>query len=160
MDHVIAGCGHVVPGLPEAAPSPSEPALAPLRLILEPGGMCFELSRPEMVLGRHSSADVRLPLPDVSRRHCRFVWLQGSWWVYDLDSMNGLYVNGLRVREAALHEGDVIGIGGFSLKVQMASSAEPGVIPAVKEHVEFDLQRIRETMRNSPHELWSQRRAA
>src|SRR5689334_11928171 len=51
----------------------------PLRLILLPSGMIVDLTEAEVIVGRHSDADVRLPLPDVSRRHCRFVWCDGAW---------------------------------------------------------------------------------
>jgi pSer/pThr/pTyr-binding forkhead associated (FHA) protein len=160
MDDALAGCGHAVPELPDTLPPATETAFAPLRLVLQPGGMSFELARSDMVLGRHSGADVRLPLPDVSRRHCRFVCLHGIWRIYDLDSMNGLFVNGQRVRDAVLHDGDVIGIGGFSLKVEINRAAEAPVDPAVAPKSDPDLQRIRETLRQSPHELWMQRRAS
>jgi pSer/pThr/pTyr-binding forkhead associated (FHA) protein len=76
-----------------------------------------------MILGRHSRADVRLPLPDVSRRHCRFVWADGAWQVIDLQSLNGVYVNDQRVTQATLHAGDTVRIGGFSFVVAPAAVA-------------------------------------
>ncbi len=96
-----------------------EPAFIPLRLVLQPSGYGVDLTRPEMVLGRHSEADIRLPLPDVSRRHCRFVFDCGQWRVFDLGSLNGILVNGKRVGSADLHEGDVIAIGGFTFSASM-----------------------------------------
>ena len=93
-------------------------AFPSLRLVLQTSGYVVELTRPDMVLGRHSGCDVRLPLPDVSRHHCRFTYKDGSWFVSDLQSMNGVYVNGARVTEAALKERDSIGIGGFKFEVQ------------------------------------------
>src|SRR5258707_482200 len=72
----------------------------PLRLVLQPSGLQIELTGPEMLLGRHSSADIRLPLPDVSRRHCRFVFLDGRWQVFDLNSLNGVFVNDQPVAQA------------------------------------------------------------
>ena len=72
-----------------------------------------------MVLGRHSEADVRLPLPDVSRRHCRFVFSAGHWRVIDLGSLNGIYVNGEPVQQAELHHSDTLRIGGFVFEVDL-----------------------------------------
>src|SRR5262249_23881460 len=72
-----------------------------------------------LVFGRHSSADVRLPLPDVSRRHCRFDFGDGRWQVIDLDSLNGVFVNGAPVRQAELHDRDVLRIGGFVFDVDL-----------------------------------------
>jgi pSer/pThr/pTyr-binding forkhead associated (FHA) protein len=96
----------------------AEPATVPLRLMLQPSGPALELTRSGMVLGRHTEADVRLPLPDVSRRHCRFDYVDNAWHVQDLDSLNGVYVNGQRVPRATLNEADTVGIGGFVFAVQ------------------------------------------
>lgn len=91
----------------------------PLRLILQPSGAAVEFTQPDILLGRHSQADVRLPLPDVSRRHCRFFFGQGVWQVLDLNSLNGVFVNGEPVRQATLRQGDLIRIGGFIFAVDV-----------------------------------------
>ncbi len=91
----------------------------PLRLHMEPGNMCVELAQPEVLLGRHSTADVRVPLPDVSRRHCRFRFSDGNWEVVDLDSLNGVYVNDERLRESVLQRGDTIRIAGMTFLVDL-----------------------------------------
>lgn len=103
----------------------AEPAeWVPLRLRLQPGGQSVELPSQNVLIGRHTDADVRLPLPDVSRRHCRCFWADGLWQIVDLNSLNGIYVNGQRVQQADLHHGDVIGIGGFAFEVDL-SAADP-----------------------------------
>jgi pSer/pThr/pTyr-binding forkhead associated (FHA) protein len=115
------------------------PAFVPLRLVLQPSGLAVELTRPDMLMGRHSGADIRLPLPDVSRRHCRFVYSKGIWQVFDLESLNGVFVNGQRVEQAELHDQDVVGIGGFHFKVELASrgvdasDSTEGVIQRIAE---------------------------
>jgi predicted component of type VI protein secretion system len=101
---------------------PPAPTFVGLRLILHPGGQVFECGRPDLVIGRHSGADVRLPLPDVSRRHCRLVCADGTWQVIDLNSLNGVYVNGEKVRQATLHHHDLLRVGGFVMEV----SLQPG----------------------------------
>jgi pSer/pThr/pTyr-binding forkhead associated (FHA) protein len=109
----------------ETAPtSELPPDFVPLRLVLQPSGMAVELTRPSMVLGRHSEADVRLPLPDVSRRHCRF-FFEGQWRVQDLNSLNGTFVNDEPIREVALQQGDEIRIGGFTFLVEIDSATAP-----------------------------------
>src|SRR5438105_2162702 len=94
------------PHWPRTLPLETENAIPPMRLVLQPSGWSIDLTKNETVLGRHTSADVRLPLPDVSRRHCRFLCSDGIWQVYDLDSLNGIYLNGEKVREGILHHGD------------------------------------------------------
>jgi pSer/pThr/pTyr-binding forkhead associated (FHA) protein len=90
-----------------------------------------DVTRSGAVLGRHSGADVRLPLPDVSRRHCQFVCDDGRWLVIDLDSLNGVTVNGELVRQAELHDRDVMQIGGFVFDIELPAAIslplpEPG----------------------------------
>ena len=107
---------------PEADQSPS---FVPLRLLLHPGGLCVEITKANMLVGRHSGADVRLSLPDVSRRHCRFLCVEGCWQVVDLNSLNGVYVNDEAVLQAALHQGDLVRIGGFTFAVDLCPPPAP-----------------------------------
>ncbi len=45
------------------------------------------------VLGRGEDVDVRLPESKVSREHARIRWLDGQFWIEDLDSSNGTFVD-------------------------------------------------------------------
>ncbi len=102
------------------------PDFVPLRLVLQPGGTLIEVVRPDVLVGRHSEADVRLPLPDVSRRHCRLQWVEGCWQVFDQNSLNGVYVNEEAVLQAPLHAGDLLRVGGFTFAVDLAGpTSEP-----------------------------------
>ena len=138
------------PHLPATPDTFSAPPTA-LKLVLEHSGMTVELRRPDMVLGRHSSADVRLPLPDVSRRHCRFAYQSNDWQVVDLQSLNGVYVNGERVEQAVLHDGDSLGIGGFHFKVEIIQAPQPSVGSA-SDSVEKSgvIQNIANTLSSRP----------
>jgi pSer/pThr/pTyr-binding forkhead associated (FHA) protein len=107
-------------------PGPA-PGFVPLRLVLQPGGQTLDCTRADLIIGRHSSADVRLPLPDVSRRHCRLICTDGSWQVVDLNSLNGVFVNGERVRQASLRHHDMLRVGGFLLEV-ILQPGEPTVV--------------------------------
>lgn len=111
------------PNAREAGPAPD---CVPLRLVLQPGGAVIEVARPEALVGRHSTADVRLPLPDVSRRHCRLQWVEGCWQVLDLNSLNGVYLNDEAVLQSPLHQGDLLRVGGFTFAVDLSGpAAEP-----------------------------------
>jgi pSer/pThr/pTyr-binding forkhead associated (FHA) protein len=105
------------------ATEPPPPDFVPLRLILEQTGAMVELHRVDNLIGRHSEADVRLPLPDVSRRHCRFLWKDAQWQVLDLHSLNGIFVNDQAVQHATLQQGDRVRIGGFTFIVDLRSAA-------------------------------------
>jgi pSer/pThr/pTyr-binding forkhead associated (FHA) protein len=115
----------------------TEADFAPLRLVLQPTGAVLEVHRPDVVVGRHSAADVRLPLPDISRRHCRFFRAEGRWEVVDLDSLNGVWVNDVAVEHVVLNHGDRIRLGGFTFVVDLSrpagadDSATDGVLRSI-----------------------------
>jgi pSer/pThr/pTyr-binding forkhead associated (FHA) protein len=101
----------------------AQAAVPPLRLVLQPTGFAVDIEHSDVILGRHSSAEVRIPLPDISRHHCRFVFTSGTWQVLDLDSLNGVFVNGKRVSESTLRDRDMLGIGGFQFLVLTTPAA-------------------------------------
>ena len=110
--------------------------IAPLRLVLQPTGAVVAVTRPDVVVGRHSLADIHLPLPDVSRRHCRMVHANGRWEVIDLKSLNGITVNDRTVERAVLNHGDLLRIGGFTFMVDLSRPAvvvgpEDGVLRSI-----------------------------
>jgi pSer/pThr/pTyr-binding forkhead associated (FHA) protein len=118
------------PGPPDALGDEAPANFVPLRLVLQPTGAAINLTRPDVLAGRHSEADIRLPLPDVSRRHCRFVWVEECWQVIDLNSLNGVFVNDEQVLQAPLQQGDRVRIGGFTFIVDLpvpgdAEAGEP-----------------------------------
>ncbi|MGI8537550.1 MAG: FhaA domain-containing protein [Mycobacteriales bacterium] len=73
------------------------------------------LSRPVTVVGRGADADLRLPDTGVSRAHAELRLDGDRVHVMDLQSTNGTLVNGRRVREAELHDGDRLDIGATAL---------------------------------------------
>ena len=108
--------GH--PARPLFGPHVPMPAgFAPLVLRLDAEGLVIELACPDALLGRHSNSDFRLAFPEISRRHCRIVFENGAWHVYDLKSLNGIFVNGERVNESILYTGDRLWIGCVKMRV-------------------------------------------
>jgi pSer/pThr/pTyr-binding forkhead associated (FHA) protein len=73
------------------------------------------LRGPVTHVGRGFSADVRLDDHSVSRRHAVIVAHPHGTRVLDDRSANGTFVNGRRVREAALHDRDTIQLGAVAL---------------------------------------------
>lgn len=69
------------------------------------------LQRPVILIGRHSECDVRLDLPQISRRHCCIALAYDRLMIRDLGSHNGVWVNGERVDEARLLHGDEVALG-------------------------------------------------
>jgi pSer/pThr/pTyr-binding forkhead associated (FHA) protein len=124
-----------------------------------PSGLCIELTRPNMLVGRHSEADVRLALPDVSRRHCRFLFQHGHWKVIDLCSMNGVFVNGERMQEATLYDGDQVRLGSFLFAVRMETQIR-SIPPHSLEDPRDMLQRIGEALPKTSSESDMEKRKA
>lgn len=75
----------------------------------------FPLGVREIVVGRQPDCDIVLNKNVVSRRHARIYPAKSSWAVADLKSSHGTYVNGERIDERVLAEGDAIRIGEFEL---------------------------------------------
>ncbi len=109
---------------PHLRPGDLVESVAPLRLLVLPQGRVVELGKPAVLVGRHTDADLRLAYPEVSRRHCRLVFEDGLWHVHDLDSLNGIFVNGERMHAATLYEGDRIRLGEVTLLVTAAPAPE------------------------------------
>src|SRR5919201_1347148 len=66
---------------------------------------------PDTTIGR-DPCDVLLADPEVSRRHAALMEVDGAPAIEDLDSMNGTWVNGERIREpTVLKEGDSVQLG-------------------------------------------------
>ena len=74
-------------------------------------GVIYELGCDEVLIGRHASADIRLPDMSVSRYHAILTVAEGVWTIRDIGSKSGVYVNGNLIRETALHENDEIKLG-------------------------------------------------
>lgn len=71
----------------------------------------FSITRDMTVIGRREDCDLRIPLGEVSRKHCRVIRDSDTLRIEDLGSSNGTYVNGQRVQEALLTPGDSLQVG-------------------------------------------------
>ncbi len=65
----------------------------------------------ELTIGRSPSCDIAIREETVSRRHAVLRFRDGSWSVQDLDSKNGVTVNGRPVGRSAVGPGDLLGLG-------------------------------------------------
>ncbi len=81
----------------------------------------------EVSIGRSSLNDLVISQKQVSSFHAKFVFQSdGSLWIYDLDSTNGVFVNGARVsRKARVMPGDSIKLGSYSLDWEKEILASP-----------------------------------
>jgi len=71
-----------------------------------------ELTKDALVFGREGDCHVVIDANDVSRRHMSVTWTGDEYAIADLDSRNGILLNGVRVHRASLRDGDLVQLGG------------------------------------------------
>ena len=76
-----------------------------------PSPNLIPLLRDVMTLGRRASCDICLPFPNISGLHCEMSFRDGYWSIRDLNSTNGIKVNGVRHQQRTLKPGDDVTIG-------------------------------------------------
>ena len=86
------------------------------RALLILNGKSLVIDRPRAVVGRSPRCDYVLEDPNVSRRHFELQLRGGDWYLVDLESTNGVIVNGRRVTSSRLTPGDEIVVGTSSLR--------------------------------------------
>lgn len=79
------------------------------------GKRAVSLERPITTIGRKSDNHIIVKNQHVSRYHCQIRNLKGRYALIDLESTVGTSINGKKVRQAFLKEGDVISVGGIPL---------------------------------------------
>jgi hypothetical protein len=103
----------------------SETAVRRAPLSLDINGTRHPLEPPGVVIGRGTTADLRIDDPGVSRRHAEIRVQPGDdavvVSVVDLGSTNGTLVNGQRVQHAILTDGARIQIGGTTIVVHLSA---------------------------------------
>lgn len=100
-----------------AAPGPLPGAR--VRHWIEINGTRHQISRPTLVLGRSTDADVRIDDPGVSRRHCEIRTGTPST-IQDLGSTNGIVVDGQHTTRATLRDGSRIVVGNTTIIYRQA----------------------------------------
>src|SRR5665213_3139600 len=92
----------------------SAPTLTPQGQLA--GKPAMPLSRPFTLIGSRNRAHLHLISSSVSRNHCCIIVTDNGLYLRDLASRTGAIVNGRRVKESDLRDGDVIQVGSFKFK--------------------------------------------
>src|SRR5438132_1456538 len=88
------------------------------------------LAHEEYGLGRGESNAIRLTDRNISRTHAILKKNGVGWFLKDLQSYNGTFVNGVRVvGEQAAHSGDLVQIGDYRLELLDDAVALPAAAP-------------------------------
>jgi S1-C subfamily serine protease/pSer/pThr/pTyr-binding forkhead associated (FHA) protein len=85
-------------------------------------GRSVEIDADRFTVGRAEDNDLRLPDPEkrVSRHHAEIVHRDGDWFIRDLDSSNGVWIDGRRIeQETLLRDGQSVRVGGQRFTVRL-----------------------------------------
>jgi len=88
-------------------------------------GPVISLTRPIFLVGRHPECDIRIDLPQISRRHCCLAMAQDQIIIRDLGSRHGVWLNGRQIQESRLRPGDEIAIGHLLYRLEQPQ-VQPG----------------------------------
>ena len=80
-----------------------------------------ELRVPRLHIGRHAHNTIVLPDPHVSGVHAVLQHTDSGWWIEDLGSTNGTWINDRRVQSSLLLPEDVLRIGGCTLRLLLSA---------------------------------------
>lgn len=79
-------------------------------------GIIYEFKKGKVVVGR-KDADLVIKDPKVSKKHLSVeIWSKDIAYIQDLSSLNGTYLNGVKITKTRLKNGDIIDIGDSRLR--------------------------------------------
>lgn len=84
----------------------------------------LEIKQTEVILGRDPNNKIFIPNETVSAQHARLYFSEQHWWINDLNSTNGTYLNNELIdRPCVLTDNDVIMIGQAKFAIQIITAA-------------------------------------
>ena len=116
------------------------PKIEPCYLVLvngKPGEDTFRVDKPDVSIGRDGTCEIRLDDWLASKKHARLNIIGNNYVLTDLGSLAGTKVNGVRVKEKLLANGDIIEVGFTKLRFQVkvdkpASAVKPPTGPSIE----------------------------
>jgi predicted component of type VI protein secretion system len=116
----------------------------PAQLVALDEGPSILLDKPILLIGRHPECDIQIDSRKISRRHCCIAQVADYLVIRDLGSTNGIRINGARLQEGRLAEGDEVLIGASRYRVSwdeveaVPRTADPkeSVNPAEDDYLE------------------------
>ena len=77
----------------------------------------IKIDQDEIIIGRDSENEVQIDNVAVSREHAKIIKDSNSYYIQDLNSTNGTFVNGKKINKKFLKKDDEISIGKHSLQI-------------------------------------------
>ena len=109
--------GHVAPAAPAAPPMPPQMGSAGPTLFLIYNGQRYPVTKDQFIIGRGSKTS-DLPIKDgnISRKHAAVIRRNGTFYIKDLGSTNGIDYKGMRIDNKRIDEGDVFHLCDYELR--------------------------------------------
>ena len=146
--------------------------MAKMALILKSGGVgsaknIYYLEKTSYTVGRDAECDIFLNDIFISRNHAALDLIKGKWYVQDLNSKNGTFLNGERIASSPVlvSKGDILGFGGkvefvFEHEIANMLSTQVSAAPVSPYGIEINedtqdvrIDKIRITPKLSPKEF-------
>ncbi|QDV48953.1 FHA domain-containing serine/threonine-protein kinase [Gimesia fumaroli] len=86
--------------------------IQPIEIISIDDKQRFPITRQRVVLGRNADCDIQFNQPGISGEHCAFHFENTGWVVSDLNSKNGIEVDGRRIQEQIIFPGNTLTLAG------------------------------------------------
>jgi adenylate cyclase len=109
------------------------------QLVPHGGGDNIPLLRSPLVVGRREASDICLQFPNISGKHCELIFKDGLWILRDLESTNGVKVNGIRLSSGSkkvLHTGDELTIGKRVFTLQYTQTGRPSDLEEYEDEIQ------------------------
>jgi pSer/pThr/pTyr-binding forkhead associated (FHA) protein len=105
------------------------------------GGDPIPLVKRSLLVGRRESCDIVLRFANVSAHHCQLTLNDGYWYVKDMQSRNGVKVNGVRIgaNEKRLDPGDELAVAKHNYEVHYSPMDNGAVGPPPAEDMPNDI---------------------
>jgi len=111
-----------------------------------------------LVFGRSGGSDMQLTDKTVSRKHCRVAYRGDTWFITDLASRHGTYLNGFRLdaeQPAPLSDGDLVRLGPWTFRLR--SSSRPSTATPTTNDLASTAHRVQKVRSNELKSLAQQR---
>src|SRR3954469_7894066 len=102
-------------------------------IVKAPSGLekAYPMRQMTLTIGRSDQCDISVKDSSMSGRHAEIKKSEGDITIRDLGSANGIYLNGERIEEAELYDGDVLRLGQTSIRIDVVGgrARSPGGLP-------------------------------